>query len=206
MVRIAGACGLALAGLAAMPAVAEAQAGTSFEQLLRTVRRGDHVAVTVRDEAAAGGVACDLHGEASQGRVIDLAPTLLTVAEAVPWWIRRFSRRTGARVRELSPDQVCFIQRRRHDSVLNGAVIGAIFNFSLAMQIRTTPGQESEINNKSHFIFTGFGALAGIGVDLLFRRGRETVYSAVDSGSANRVRVAPLLTAGRYGLGMAVLF
>ena len=176
MGRSAGLCGLALAGLAATPAVAEAQLVSSFEQLPRVVRPGDHVAVTVRDEAAIGGAACDLHGEALQARVTDLAPGMLTVAESIPLWIRQFSRRTGARVIELRPDQVCFIRRRRHDSVLNGAVIGAIFNFSLAMQIRTSPGQESEINNRSHFIFTGFGALVGIGVDLLFQRGRETVY------------------------------
>ena len=206
MGRIASVCGLALAGLAATPAVAEAQPVSSFEQLPRVVRPGDHVAVTVRDEAAFGGAACDLHREALQARVTDLAPGMLTVTEAIPFWTRQFSRRTGARVVELRPDQVCFIQRRRHDSVLNGAVIGAIFNFSLAMQIRTTSGQEGEIDNRSHFIFTGFGALAGIGVDLLFRRGREMVYDGVVSGSPNRVRWSPLLTGGRYGLGMAVHF
>ncbi|MCY4077700.1 MAG: hypothetical protein OXH04_19965 [Acidobacteria bacterium] len=206
MGRSSSVCGLVLAGLAVTPAVAEAQVVSSFEQLLRTVRRGDHVAVTVRDEAGTGGVACDLHGEALQGRVTDLTPALLRVAESDPWWRRQFGRPPAAVVTELTPDQVCFIQRRRHDSVLNGAVIGAIFNFSLAMQIRTSPGQESEVSNRSHLVFTGFGALAGIGVDLLFQRGRETVYAGVDSGFGNRVRVAPLLTGGRYGLGMAVLF
>ena len=206
MGRIASVCGLGLAGLAATLAVAEAQPVSSFEQLWRVVRQGDHVAVMVHNPAATGGAACDLHGEALQARVTDLGPRMLTVTEALPWWRRQFSRRTGARVIELKPDQVCFIQRRRQDSVLNGAVIGAIFNFSFLMQVRTTPGQESEVDNRSHFIFTGFGALAGIGVDLLFRRGREVVYSAVDAGSANRVRVAPVFTRGRYGLGMAVLF
>ncbi|MCY4078429.1 MAG: hypothetical protein OXH04_23685 [Acidobacteria bacterium] len=206
MGRIASICCLTLAGLAATPAVAEVQPVSSFEELWRVVRPGDHVAVTVRDAAATGGPACDLHGDALQARVTDLAPGMLTVRDSIPFWTRRFSWRTGARVIELRPEQVCFIQRRRHDSVLNGAVMGAIFNFSLAMQIRTSPGQESEISNRSHFIFTGFGALAGISVDLLFRRGREMVYSGVDSGPASGVRVAPLLTGGRYGLGMAVLF
>ena len=109
MGRIARICCFALAGLAATPAVAEVQPVSSFEELWRVVRQGDHVAVTVRNAAATGGAACDLHGEALQARVTDLAPKMLTVTEAVPWWRRQFSRHTGARVIELKPGQVCFI-------------------------------------------------------------------------------------------------
>ena len=206
MGRMAGACGLVLVGSAAMPAGAQAQTVSSFDQLARMVRPGDRVAVTFRDDTVAGGLPCDRHSDTLQGQLTDVSPTTLTVGRSVPWWRRQLGRPLSVMPTELEVGHVCLVQRIHHDSVLNGAVLGAIVNFAFLMSVRTSPGQESEVSNRGHFLFTSLGALAGVGVDILFQRGRETVYRAVDYDSASGVRVVPLVARGRYGLGMTLRF
>ena len=185
-----------------MPVVCVAQTVDSFEHLSRVLRRGDDVTVTLGRDAA-----CNSYWAVPvQGRITDLSPATLTVTRTSPWWRPQFSPGSAGAVAELGREQVCIVQRRHQDSPLNGAVIGAIINFSFAMSVRTSPGQESEISNRGLLIFTGLGALAGIGVDLLFRRGRETVYRALNDRSASGVQVVPVVAGGGLGLEMTLRF
>ena len=210
MTRIAGVIGLV--GLAVIPAVAQAQAVSSFDRLKRLVGTGDRIAVTLRKETVDGRLPCHRDGGELQGRLADLSSTTLTVRHpGTPAVTLRRLPATTVTVRqqftmlsEWGADDVCLVRRRHRDSLVNGAIIGGLSAGVFWTAFReVNPG---ELTVGTLALLTGCGVLTGMGVDFLVARGWETVYRAPDYSTAGRARVAPPVLGRNHGVAMTLRF
>ena len=209
--RMAGAFGLVVL-VAVSPAVGHAQAVSSFDRLARLVRTGDRIAVTLREETAAGQLPCHRRGEELQGRLSGLSSTTLTIRHPPtpmvtlrrPPAVTVVVRGQSTMQSDWTADEVCLLRRRHRDSILNGAVIGGASAgvFWTAFQEKNA----GELTGSTVALLTGCGVLVGMGIDALFQGGWETVYRAPDYGTARRVRVAPVVVGKKHGLAMTLRF
>ena len=95
------------------------------------------------------------------------------------------------------------VERRRNDSLLNGALIGAGTAVASGLLLCRTMEPWEVCNDPGPLVRLGaVGAAIGIGVDALIRK-REVVD--VSAGSA-QVSVAPVARRGAKGLQLAVRF
>ncbi len=172
---------LVAATVTATVSVAEAQTITSFERLALLVNQGDRVTVT------------DGAGQNLRGRIVDLSPSTISLQMG------------GAR-RDLHEAEVSVIRRSRHDSLKNGAIMGAISGAVVATILMADdcvwqcyPATATLVTS----LFGAAGAGIGVGVDALVE-GSQVVYRA--RRSARRLSVAPLLSRDRRGLALSVGF
>lgn len=209
MTRIAGVIGLVLA---VTPAVAQAQAVSSFDRLKRLIRTGDRIAVTLREETVDGRLPCHRRGGELQGRLADLSSTTLTVRHpSTPAVTLRRPPAMTVTVQqqftmlsEWGAADVCLVRRRPPDSLVNGAIVGGVSAGVFWTAFReVNPG---ELTVGPLALLTGCGVLTGIGVDALIGSGWETVYRAPDYNTARRGRVAPLVLGGNHGLAVTLQF
>ncbi|MEO6238708.1 MAG: hypothetical protein ABIQ52_17060 [Vicinamibacterales bacterium] len=147
-----------------MPAPARAQAGPGSRP-----HTGEDVIVTQSTS-----------GQEIRGHIVELSATTLALLV------------NGQRV-EVPIDRVLRIDAR-HDSVKNGAAIGALSLGGLsALGCFATVGTTSGICVTSTALNAGLGALAGAGIDAL-HKGRTTIYSKPSPVS---VAIAPVAKGAR---------
>jgi len=163
---------VALAG----PASALAQLPTStLDQLSLIVREGD--LVSVRDRT----------GTSIRGRIMDVRTDRLIIdAGGIP--------------RSWSADELREIRRRTHDSVLNGAIIGAVIGGGLTSSIYLDNECRGDpVCAKAVIVYAVIGAAAGAGIDALIRA-NPLIYRR----SVSRVSwsVAPTFSVDHRGAGI----
>ena len=106
-------------------------------------------------------------------------------------------------LRRLTDSQVVRVERRRNDSLLNGALIGAGTAVASGLFLCRMMEPWEVCNDPGPLVRIGaVGAAIGIGVDALIRK-REVVE--VSAGPAD-VSVAPVARRGAKGLQVAVRF
>jgi hypothetical protein len=121
-------------------------------------------------------------GDELRGRLVELSSTTLAILV------------DGKRV-ELPLENVLRIEART-DSLKNGAAIGAVTMGGLGVLGCAAVGELSGPCVTSIVINTGFGALAGAGIDAL-HKGRSTIYS-----KSPAVAVAPARGGARIQLSL----
>ena len=106
-------------------------------------------------------------------------------------------------LRRLDGQQAVRIERRRNDSVLNGALIGAAAGVASGLLICRTMEPWEVCNDPGPLVRVGaLGAAIGIGIDALIRK-REVVYQRPDS---TELHVAPLVGGGTKGVQLGLRF
>ena len=160
-----------------------AQVATSFEQLMVLVEPDD--TVTLRD----------FNGNQTRGRIALVTPSSLRLV-------------VDGAARDLTPADVLEIRQRRGDSLANGAIIGAVAGagFGLVGSIIVCVEEENCAAWVAGLMtsYAALGAGVGVGVDALIRR-EQTVFRA-PARPAARIRVAPIVTKGRRGIGISLRF
>lgn len=157
---------------------------STFDQLGVLVKPGDKISVV------------DVTGREANGRIGKLSrDTLVLVTEAGP---RQFG--------ELEIEK---IRQRRDDSLLNGAIIGAVAGTAYVVTalalLRDSDGGDVIVSTAiaGGVLFAGLGAAAGVGIDALITR-KQVIYQK--PASENRVSVSPLFGHGRRGAAVTVRF
>lgn len=171
---------LVLAAVAVTASLAEAQ-NVSFDRLALRLNQGDQVTVT------------DSEGQETRGRIVDLSPSTLSLETA------------GLR-RELTGGDVSVIQRRYHDPLGNGALIG--FVSGVAFLATLVSAECSGCANDpemmlGYLLFGGAGAGIGMGFDAL-HQGSRVVYRAAPSD--RRFAVSPVVSRERQGVSVSLGF
>lgn len=173
--------------LALLSQPAAAQEARSFEQLQLLVKPGDRIYVT------------DSMGNVTEGRIAGLSRSSLRLM-------------TKISTRDLSESDVFKIRQWRHDSLKNGALIGAGVGFGLGLA-----GVISDCRSSGLFsdcggevvgivaLFTGVGAAIGVGIDALIPS-KETIYIGGTRTSLSRIKVKPILDHSRKGVAVAFSF
>jgi hypothetical protein len=156
----------------------------TFDQLGVLVKPGDKISVV------------DVNGREAEGRIGKLSSDTLTLV-------------TDAGPRQFGEVEVANIRQRRGDSLLNGAIIGAVagtayFVTGLAL-LGDGDGGNVIVGTAivGGVLFVGMGAAAGAGIDALIVR-RQLIYQKAAAGS--RVSVSPLFGRGRRGAAVTVTF
>jgi hypothetical protein len=104
---------------------------------------------------------------------------------------------------ETDNQQAVRIERRRNDSVLNGALIGAAAGVGAGLASCLTMEPWEICNNPGPLsIFAAVGAGIGIGIDALIRE-REVIYQPT---GATELHVAPLAGRGTKGVQVGLRF
>ena len=134
----------------------------------------------------------DTNGREEKARVVSLTGDILTTA-------------VGDEMRRLSASEVTRVRQRRHDSVLNGALIGAgvLVTTGLVMCNLMEPWENCRDDVGPMLTLGAVGAGIGAAIDALIR-GRETTYDT--TAGAARLRVAPVLAARTKGVRFTVAF
>ena len=105
--------------------------------------------------------------------------------------------------RRLAAQGTIPVERRRNDSVLNGAIIGAAAGVASGLAICRLTEPWDVCNDPGPLVrFGAVGAGIGIAIDALIRR-NETVY--IPAGNT-QLHVAPVVRRGAKGLQVAVRF
>ena len=157
---------------------------SSFEQLAVLVKPGDKITVV------------DVAGRETQGRIGKLSPDALILITS-----------TGSQ--QLNEVEVTAITQRRDDSLLNGAIIGAVagaayFGTAMALFAGIDDGEVIiPTAIAGGVLFAGLGAAAGVGIDALFSR-RQVIYRT--SAPRSRATVSPMFGHGRRGAAVTVRF
>ena len=106
-------------------------------------------------------------------------------------------------LRRLDGQQAVRIERRRNDSVLNGALIGAAAGVASGLLLCRTMEPWEVCNDPGPLVRVGaLGAAIGIGIDALIRK-REVIYQRPE---AAQVHVAPLVGRGTKGVQLGLRF
>jgi hypothetical protein len=106
-------------------------------------------------------------------------------------------------LRKLDDQGAVRIERRRNDSVLNGALIGAAAGVASGLLYCRTMEPWEICNDAGPLArFGALGAAIGIGVDLLIRE-REVVYERQD---APQLHVSPMAGRGTRGVQVGLRF
>jgi hypothetical protein len=175
---------LAIVLLLPLPVLAQ-QPAQSFDQLGLLIQAGDKMTVT------------DTWGHDVTGRLARLDATTLSMA-------------IEADTRTFDASQVRRIQKRTSDSVLNGAVMGAVIG-GVATVLLTAIGcgnQDCDASSDSYVLVGLIGAGAGAGLGALFDamvQGKRTVYDAPTKSSA-AVSLVPVIGRARQGVLLNVRF
>ena len=175
---------LVTAAALAAPAPAAAQAPvTSFDQLNTRLKPGDTVWVT------------DGQGREVKGRIESLGPDALTLK--------------GGHGRTFAAGDVRLVTARRHDSLKNGAIIGAVPGVVMGLAMA---GLDEDNNGGDYAIiavmFGGLGAAIGVGFDALVPGEKVVSYRAPGSASPSHARlsIAPVVTRRAKGVSVAFSF
>jgi hypothetical protein len=157
---------------------------SSFDQLGVLVQPGDTINVV------------DVTGKEAEGRIAKLSrDTLALLTEAGP--------------RQFDEVEVATIRQRRGDSLMNGAIIGAVAGTAYALTalalLKDSDGGDVIVGSAiaGTVLFAGMGAAAGAGIDALITR-RHVIYKK--PAGENRVSVSPLFGRGRRGAAVTVKF
>jgi hypothetical protein len=160
------------------------EVASSFDELAVLVKPGDKITVV------------DVTGTETKGRIGKLSHDVLILV-------------TSGRLRQLGDVDVATISRRRDDSLVNGAIIGAVagaaYFVTAAMLLHDSDGGDVIIPTAiaGGVLFAGMGAAAGVGIDALIA-GRHVIYQK-PVGRA-RVSVSPIVGDGRRGAAVTVKF
>ena len=176
---------LTLAFLVLSSEPAAAQEARSFEQLQLLVKPGDRIFVT------------DSMGNVTEGRIAGLSSSSLRLM-------------TKSSTQDLSESDVFKIRQWRHDSLKNGALIGAGIGFglSLAGVIAVCNGWGTCRGGEAVAAVaytTGIVAAIGAGIDALIPS-KETIYFGGTRTSLSRIKVKPILDHSRKGVAVAFSF
>lgn len=159
------------------------EVASSFDQLTVLVAPGDTITVV------------DVTGTKTKGRIGKVSrDELILVNSAGP--------------RRLVEVDVASISQRRDDSLMNGAIIGAVagtaYFATAAALLRDSDGGEVIIPIAIAWgvLSAGIGAAAGLGIDALILR-RQVIYQ---KPARSRVSVAPVFGRGRRGAAVTVTF
>jgi hypothetical protein len=168
-----------------LPALAAAQVPvTSFDQLNTRLKVGDTVWVT------------DAQGREIKGRVTSFAPDAMGVDA------------NGAQV--LRADEVRVVWNRRHDSLVNGALIGLGVGFGTGFGLAMAGCGLADCTwgeaTLFALLFAGAGAGIGVGVDALIPGRRQVVFRASGASSSVRLSLAPLITPRTKGVALSYSF
>ncbi len=173
-----------LAAVILLPKPAAAQTPAS-EGFLGLLTKNDSVIVVTKT------------GDTIPGRLTEIAAESIAVS------------RRGARLRTLSRSDVLEVKKSVPDSLWNGALIGAAVGFAgtfLACLGTFEDGFVISAEGAAFAMGLLFGApgglLAGLVADSASTK-KVTLYRASEE-SGSRVRVAPILTPSRVGVGVAV--
>jgi hypothetical protein len=176
-----------LLGANAVPAGAQ-EVASSFQQLSVLVGPGDKVTVV------------DVNGMAAEGWIMKLSRDTLTLANP-------------AGERDIREADVLQIRKKRHDSLKNGAIIGAVASaacFGTMLVIGEAGGfgdtgggliVSSAI--RGGVFFVGLGAAAGVGIDALIVR-RAVIFRK--PAGRTTITMSPILGPGRRGAAITVRF
>jgi hypothetical protein len=158
-----------------------AQQAHSFEQLQVLVKPGDNIYVT------------DSAGNTSKGRISELTRDSLGLMVK------------GTR-RDLSESDIFEIKKWRHDSLKNGALIGA----GTALTLTTifvaaycgSGGCDAGAAAGAVLVYTGVGAAIGTGIDALIPA-KQSIYHNTNRTS-RKVQIRPIIN--RFDKGVKVAF
>jgi hypothetical protein len=157
---------------------------SSFDQLTVLVKPGDKI------------TAVDVNGRETKGRIGKLSRDALILV-------------TSAGPRQLREVDVATISQRRGDSLMNGAIIGAVagtaYFITAAALLRDSDGGEVIVPTAiaGGVLFAGLGAAAGVGIDALISR-RQVIYQKPAGRSS--VSVSPVFGLGRRAAAVTVKF
>jgi len=171
---------LALAAATLTASLSEAQ-NASFDRLALRLNQGDQVTVT------------DSEGRETKGRIVDLSPSTLSLETA------------GLR-RDLTGGDVSVIQRRYHDPLGNGALIGFVSGvaFIATLVAAECPDCRNDPEVMPWYaLFGAAGAGIGMGFDAL-HQGSRVVYRAAPSD--RRLAVSPVVSRERQGVSVSLGF
>ena len=109
----------------------------------------------------------------------------------------------GEELRRLDNQGAVPLERRRNDSVLNGALIGAAAGVASGLLICRSMEPWEVCNDPGPLLRVGaLGAAIGIGIDALIRE-KEVVYGRPGS---KQLQVAPMVGRGTKGLQLGLRF
>ena len=159
------------------------EVASSFDQLTVLVKPGDQITVV------------DVSGRKTKGRIGKLSrDELILVNSAGP--------------RRLGEVDVATISQRRDDSLMNGAIIGAVAGTAYfvtgVVLLSDSDGGDVIIPTLIAWgvVTAGIGAAAGVGIDALISR-RHVIYQ---KPARSRVSVSPVFGRGRRGAAVTVTF
>jgi hypothetical protein len=169
--------------LAFSSANALAQEASSLEQLQMLVKPDDTIAVI------------DASGNQTTGRISALSSSSLRLlVRGVP--------------REFQPSEILEIRQRRADSLVNGAIIGAIAGAGFGtigaiIFCLEEPCGASAVGIVGAYAAMGTGI--AVGIDALIIR-QKTIYRAPQRSVLSRFHIAPILSTRRKGLSLSFSF
>ena len=177
---------LALVGVAATAALADAQTVSSFDQLRQALSRGDRITVT------------DHTGQDLTGRIVYLSASTLSL-------VARDGRH------DLRDADVSQIRQRRPDSLRNGTLIGlgvgaipaGLFARFAYAYTHNEGGRAQPGAGLGVALFLGVGAWVGSELDKRIQRS-HVIYGS--TRGAGRVTVSPLLSRDRRGVAVSLGF
>ena len=166
---------------------AAAQEARSFEQLQVLIKPGDKVYVT------------DATGNETKGKLEGLSRSSLRLT-------------VNGSTRDLAESDVFKVRQWRHDSVKNGAIIGAVTGLGLGIITLAVICHDDFISDcgaggvvASMAVYTGLGAAAGVGIDALIPS-KQTVFIGGTRTSLNRFKVQPILSRSHKGIAVSMSF
>ena len=165
------------------PAVAQ-ESASPFERLAVLLQPGDKITVL------------DVTGKETRGQLGKLSRDGLILM-------------TSAGPRQLREADVITISQRRDDSVMNGAIIGAVAStaYFLTMMAVFADSDGGDVIVPTAIaggvLFVGLGAAAGAGIDALISS-RQVIYQR--PAGQKMVGISPVLGGGRRGAAVTVKF
>ena len=166
-------------------AEARAQQAGSFEQLQVLVKPGDKIYVT------------DATGNVTKGKLVGLSTSTMRLLA------------NGA-TREVTEADIFEIRQWRHDSLVNGAEIGAGIGLGTGVLAavawcRGYSGCGGGETVAGIAIYTGLGAAIGAGIDALIPS-KVTIYKNGRRTSLSKIRLQPLLSRTHKGIQVSMSF
>ena len=160
------------------------EVASSFPQLAVLVKPGDRITVV------------DVTGRETKGQIGKLSPDALMLV-------------TSAGPRQLGELDVATISQRCGDSLVNGAIIGAVAGTAYVVTALALVGDSDgggiivPAAVGWGVVFAGIGAAAGMGIDGLISR-RQVIYQS--PAGRSRVSLSPVFGRGRRGAAITVKF
>ena len=170
--------------VASAPRVAAQEVASPFERLAVLLQPGDKITVL------------DVTGKETKGQIGKLSRDALILM-------------TSDGPRQLAEAEVITISQRRDDSVMNGAIIGAVagtaYFLTAAALLVDSDGGDVIIPTAiaGGVLFAGLGAAAGAGIDAMIS-GRHVIYQK--SAGQRSVSVAPIFGHARRGAAVTMKF